>query len=237
MDKAVILSPHFDDAVLNCWQLLSESSALVLNIFSGVPPKGTHRFWDLVCGTADSHKMMQKRRRENEAAISLSGSHAQLYLDYLEAQYRQRQPAVNVNNLAADILELAPAGAVFLAPLAAGRLRRHADHVLLRRAAMQLLVQGHKVSFYPDAPYMNLPRLPRKQALKRLERRASQVLSSDVTLQINELTPEQRAAKLRAMQTYQTQYKMTNLFSFGGLRRLARREYEVVIEPQAGSGF
>ncbi len=37
----VILSPHFDDAVLSCWHVLaSAGEVLVVNVFAGEPPAG-----------------------------------------------------------------------------------------------------------------------------------------------------------------------------------------------------
>ncbi len=39
--ETIILSPHFDDAVLSCWHLLAGAGAvLVVNVFAGEPPAG-----------------------------------------------------------------------------------------------------------------------------------------------------------------------------------------------------
>ena len=47
----VILSPHFDDAVLSCWHLLaSAGEVLVVNVFAGEPPAGTLGWWDRARG-------------------------------------------------------------------------------------------------------------------------------------------------------------------------------------------
>ena len=44
---AVILSPHFDDAVLSCWHLLAGAGeVLVVNVFAGEPAAGVLGWWD-----------------------------------------------------------------------------------------------------------------------------------------------------------------------------------------------
>ena len=50
----IILSPHFDDAVLSCWHLLaSAGEVLVVNVFAGEPPAGTLGWWDELAGASD----------------------------------------------------------------------------------------------------------------------------------------------------------------------------------------
>lgn len=234
MSQYVILAPHLDDAVINCWHTLCEEDAVVMTICAGIPPAGTYRFWDIICGIADGSKMMRARRSENEDAVVLSGSaRPQVYLDYLDAQYRKNP--LNIEELAARIATQTPTGSILLAPLAASTLRKHSDHVAVRRAALALLQNGYDVRFYPDAPYMHLPRLPRHAALKKLEERAEQALGRSVRVHINELKPAQQASKSAALRAYKTQYNRTNLFSFGGLSRLTKRGYEVVLQPLAAS--
>src|SRR5579884_2646409 len=132
MPKTVILSPHLDDAVINCWQPIVSGDSIIINIFAGIPPEGTRRLWDRVCGEADSVKMMHERRRENDIAVSIGGSAtAQVYLDYLDNQYREGDP--EVGEMVESVLAKSPEESAFLAPLAGSRIYRHPDHVLARQ--------------------------------------------------------------------------------------------------------
>lgn len=41
---AVVLSPHLDDAVINCWSLLTaDRDVTVVNVFTASPPQGRWR--------------------------------------------------------------------------------------------------------------------------------------------------------------------------------------------------
>ena len=51
----LLLSPHLDDAVLDCWSVLSDERELnVVNIFAGIPAPGPLTLWDAITGAADS---------------------------------------------------------------------------------------------------------------------------------------------------------------------------------------
>ena len=50
----LLLAPHWDDAVFNCWSLLtSERDVRVINVFAGIPPGGPPSRWDRICGASD----------------------------------------------------------------------------------------------------------------------------------------------------------------------------------------
>ena len=130
------------------------------------------------------------------------------------------------------IVSNTPDDSIFLAPLAASPLRRHADHILARETALHLLKQGRGVNFYPDAPYMNLPSSGREQSLHKIVRRAEHSLGFAVTAKVKKLDAHELGIKCRSMQAYKSQYVMTDLFSLGGLGRIGRRNYELVFEPK-----
>ncbi|MGH2855333.1 MAG: hypothetical protein ACRDLF_14200, partial [Solirubrobacteraceae bacterium] len=51
----LVLSPHWDDAVLDCWSLLSSDREVhVVNLFAGVPAPGRLGPWDAITGAEDS---------------------------------------------------------------------------------------------------------------------------------------------------------------------------------------
>ena len=90
---AVILSPHFDDAVLSCWHLLaSAGEVLVVNVFAGEPPAGTLGWWDRLAGATDSAAAVRARIEEDRQALALAGRTA-VNLPFLDSQYRQADQA------------------------------------------------------------------------------------------------------------------------------------------------
>ena len=90
---AVILSPHFDDAVLSCWHVLaSAGEVLVVNVFAGEPPAGTLGWWDELAGATDSAAAVRARIDEDRRALALAGRTA-VNLPFLDSQYRQSDQA------------------------------------------------------------------------------------------------------------------------------------------------
>ena len=68
----IILSPHFDDAILSCWHLLaSAGEVLVVNVFAGEPPAGTLGWWDELAGATDSAAAV---RPERVSAVARCGA-------------------------------------------------------------------------------------------------------------------------------------------------------------------
>jgi LmbE family N-acetylglucosaminyl deacetylase len=227
MSHTVILSPHLDDAVFNCWHILNQHPVTVMTVFAGLPAPGTVRLWDGLCGERDSHRMVQHRREENERALKKSSASIK-YLDFLDVQYRGTAPILDM--LVREIIAQAPHNSIFLVPLAATQLWRHPDHVLLRKAGLMLKDLGRQVAFYPDIPYMHLPKYATDAHLHKLASRASRCIGLAVTTKMYWLTTDEKSAKRQAMKTYQSQYRMTNLVSFGGLSRAVKRNYELVLE-------
>lgn len=147
--KTAVLSPHLDDAVLSCWQVLEgRGDVLVVNVFTGSPPAGTPAPpWDLRTGARDPVARMRERRAEDRRALGLAGRDA-VSLGRLDAQYRRRAPSAQA--LAADLATRLPAGAVVHAP--AG-LSGHPDHELVRDAALALARAGRPLVIYADLPH------------------------------------------------------------------------------------
>ena len=146
----VVLSPHFDDAVLSCWHVLEGGDATVATVFSGTPEPGVVGWWDRLTGAGDSAARMDERRREDAAALSLAGARA-LELDLLDGQYRANGalPALE------EALEAATrdAGPVY-APLG---LFLSFDHELVRKAALGLDLE---LRLYADHPHIGMWGLP-----------------------------------------------------------------------------
>jgi LmbE family N-acetylglucosaminyl deacetylase len=171
-DRAVILSPHFDDAVLSCWSVLSGSREVeVVNVFTGVPGPGADLHeGERLTGARDVVARARERADEDRAALALAGARVR-NLDLLEHPHwvagrrPQRRPWRRLARgpfagpdeagrrlrelLDARAAEVDAAARVY-APAALGG---HPDHVVVRELACRLLRDGVEVSFYADQPY------------------------------------------------------------------------------------
>src|ERR1035441_4439836 len=115
MNSPAILSPHFDDAVLSCWNLVGQQEQTsVITVFAGIPPAGTSTTWDSHCGQPDSELMMHDRIQENEVALGYTNAEP-LNLPYLDGQYIHGER--DVDAIAQSILEVASPDSVIYAPI------------------------------------------------------------------------------------------------------------------------
>lgn len=147
----LLLSPHLDDAVLDCWSVLTADEAVeVANVFGLAPPPGTVTSWDRVLGAADSAVLFAARLTEDAAALALAGREP-TNLPFRELQYRRGKPFPGWGEIDTEIARHVPSASRILAPLTLGIV--HPDHLLLRDYALALAGQGHTVTFYADSPY------------------------------------------------------------------------------------
>ena len=147
--KVALLSPHFDDAVLSCWHVLSgPADVTVINVFTASPPGGTPAAsWDRLTGAQDPVERMCERREEDRRALALVGRDA-VNLDLLDAQYRGGH--VPADALVGRLQAVLETGTLVWAP--AG-LSRHPDHEAVRDAALELAGSGCRVAIYADLPH------------------------------------------------------------------------------------
>jgi hypothetical protein len=185
----VVCSPHFDDAVLNCWSVLDrDPNCAVVNVFTGAP-SGPFTSWiDQSSGASSSAARMDTRALEDRAALSVAGKSA-IDLGMLEVQYRLRQsrllhltfrhvPPLRFVMLRlpflrpllystptpeperiADAIVAAVPGASHFC-VPAG-IGGHRDHVLVRQAGVALAARGMAVRIYADLPYAKRHGWPR----------------------------------------------------------------------------
>jgi LmbE family N-acetylglucosaminyl deacetylase len=217
----VILSPHLDDAAFACFSVLE--GAVVINIFNGVPDPGPLSWWDERCGAGDSPEWARRRIAEDEAALAPYVSEIRS-LGVLEAAYRPRggadgdeiRPVVEEQlREHGDLL----ARSLVYAPLAGGA-PQHSDHLDLREVTRALCEElGFALSLYADDGYCvtdgSWPsflveggsdppawwqRLTAEMPEMGPLERARRVL----------LEPDRAAAKLAAMEAYETQWQTLN---------------------------
>ncbi len=146
----LLLSPHFDDAVLDCWSVLSGERRLeVRNVFAGVPSRSRPTPWDAITGARDSAARTRERIAEDALALARAGR-TPVNLPLLDAQYRARPSALEVADLDRALAATLDGASRIYVPAAIGG---HPDHQLARRYARMLLRAGFPVTLYADLPY------------------------------------------------------------------------------------
>jgi len=153
---AVFVSPHLDDAVLGCGQLIgARPGAVVATLFAGSPPPSQPPTeWDARSGFAPGDDVLGARRAEDARALAALGARPR-WLPYRDAQYGGgAAPPLLAAAIEAVLAEF-PAADVF-APLGLF----HSDHVRAREAALLAARRSpeHTWTFYADGLYATLPR-------------------------------------------------------------------------------
>jgi LmbE family N-acetylglucosaminyl deacetylase len=192
LQPLLVVSPHYDDAVLSCGNLLAAvPGSTVITVFAGCPADGSILTdWDERCGFASAHAAMGERKKENVHALSVLGASA-IDLDFLDSQYSQR-PQLGSDllgdTLAAMITQTQPAAVFF--PLGLF----HEDHVTVSDVLMTLCHRLPSVQWfvYADIPYAKRP--------ERVARRLGACIDRGVAatpLHIDGL-PERKATAIKA---------------------------------------
>lgn len=156
MDPAVIVSPHLDDAVLSCGQLLAgRPDMVVVTVMAGYPPSTVAATtYDRQCQFLDPVEALDVRRREDAEALDLLAARP-VYLPFLDGQYRPPLDQAAFELLAGQIASSlamavvnADAHAVF-GPL--GLV--HPDHELVATAFLQVVeALGIEAWLYEELP-------------------------------------------------------------------------------------
>jgi LmbE family N-acetylglucosaminyl deacetylase len=152
-----IISPHLDDGVLSCGDLLMERpGSVVVTAFAGRPlvyPPLTS--WDQRAGFASGADVVTARRQEDERALTILGARPR-WLDFPDPQYGSKPTRRELADALAVALGEAAADAVAM-PLGLF----HDDHVLTSDAALDVLRDRPSSVWllYADAIYRPLPDL------------------------------------------------------------------------------
>lgn len=233
---AVLLSPHLDDAVVDCWSVLTADRDLaVVNVFTGAPAAGTLVYWDRLCRAQDSAVLMCERLEEDRQALALAGRQP-LALPFPADPYRSARATPTLHRLDAALAAQVPAASLVLAPAVLGTV--HPDHLIVRAYALALADAGVPVELYADAPYAVQfgwpswvtgdaphPRLDPEVSwrasgvhLPWLDRAHGRVVALD---------DDAAAAKLGAMRAYRTQFAMLDRGPVGQLSNRRIHGFEV----------
>lgn len=147
----LVLSPHLDDAVLDCWSVLTQPGRLnVVNVFAGMPPAGRTTHWDRIVGASDSAELMRRRIEEDREALALA-ARTPVNLDFLEHQQREDSRPPKLKALDKALTKVVPAASRVYAPAVLGT--PHPDHVRVRAYARACAAAGMRVLLYADLPY------------------------------------------------------------------------------------
>jgi GT2 family glycosyltransferase/LmbE family N-acetylglucosaminyl deacetylase len=152
--RVVILSPHLDDAVLSCGDLIWQiPHCTVLTIFAGSDVEWSElRDWDRIAGFHSGEDVVARRIEEDDEALAVLGAEG-VRLSFLDEQYRDPGVIPPVEALSREIqaaLEAVHADVAFM-PLGL----RHGDHKLAAAAAQHAARTGQAVRWYAyqDLPY------------------------------------------------------------------------------------
>lgn len=222
----LLISPHLDDAALDCWRLLASDRELeVVNLFAGIPPAGVLPLWDQITGASDSAERVGERIAEDAQALAQASRRA-LNMPFLDAQYRTGG-APSLDSLDRAVAAVIPATARVHVPAGIGS---HPDHLLARRYGRTLLSAGIPVSLYADLPYCVLHGWPHwvdgreREAHRNVDAFWSSFLADVPEMpalrdaRVERLDEPAAAAKLAALRCYRTQFAS---LSYGGRGMLA----------------
>jgi hypothetical protein len=146
---ALVLSPHWDDAVLDCWSVLaSDREVNVVNVFAGSPAPGRVTLWDSITGASDSAEQTRARVVEDARALALVNRTA-LNLPFLDNQYRA-QAGPPLEEIDRAVGANVPSASHVYMPAGVGG---HPDHLLVRRYGQALARSGMPVTLCVDLPY------------------------------------------------------------------------------------
>jgi LmbE family N-acetylglucosaminyl deacetylase len=213
---ALLLSPHLDDAVLDCFSVLVSGEPLaVVTVFAGIPADGRIPGWDRICGATDIETHLQERITEDREALATLGREA-VALPFLGENYRGGGPRPSLREVAELIARHAPAASQVLAPAMVGE--PIPDHLYVRGLALALGAQGMPVTLYADLPYATqfgwphwvtgAERNPRVDVDVFWSRFLSQVPGVErARPRVVALSADEAARKLETMRLYRTQFQ------------------------------
>ena len=136
LERVVVVSPHLDDAVLSCGGFMSvHPGVTVVTVFAGNPKAYPvpMRVWDVQSGFAPDDDVMEARRHEDRAALTILDA-TPMHLDYIEHSYNPGDtpvaPEVLADGLVTALEALTPT--LVLAPFGLA----NPDHDVTHRGCM-----------------------------------------------------------------------------------------------------
>jgi hypothetical protein len=232
---SLLLSPHLDDAVLDCWSVLTGPSAVhVLNVFAGVPSPAPAGYYERLAGAHDSAAHVRARIAEDREALGKAGRSA-VNLGFPALAHRRGHAEPSFAQLDAAVGAQVRSAACVYAPAALGA--SHPDHELVRAYALAIAHQGVPVRLYADLPYCAAYGWPAwvtgQEPDPHLDvdaywrESAGGVLCTPSGADVVRLAGPQAAAKLAAMRTYRAEFAVLDRGPVGQLSNPAIHGFEV----------
>lgn len=226
----LLLSPHLDDAVIDCWSVLTAPGELnVVNVFAGIPEAGHSTRWDRIVGAEDSASLMRARIAEDREALAKAGREPEnlAFVEYQQREHR-REPSLKAIDEAVAIA--AGVASKIYAPAVLGT--PHPDHL---RAQAYALACGERtgvpVELYADLPYAVVYGWPHwvtgDEPDPHLDIDAYWDGGPAGKPRVVDLGPEAATAKLDAMRTYRTQFPSLDRGPIGLLSNPQVHRFEV----------
>lgn len=149
--RTAIISPHLDDAVFGCGDVVADNpGARVVTIFSGRPPRrGDPTDWDAASGFAAGDDVIGRRRAEDRDALRILRA-TPTWLEFLDRQYGPAPEVETVVRAVGAVVErLRPANVIV--PLGLW----HDDHRLAHAVCRGLMRRWPSMTWlaYADAIY------------------------------------------------------------------------------------
>jgi LmbE family N-acetylglucosaminyl deacetylase len=188
MKRLLVISPHLDDAVFGCGDLIAaHPGSTVATVFAGAPEKfrGLTE-WDAICGFLSAREAVLARRAEDRTALGVLAAQP-VWLPFADAQYGETPRSVEITRALRGVLKQTPCDTVVF-PLGLF----HSDHRLAHGASLALMREGFGVRWlcYEDTFYRCIPGLVRE----RVDRLAHGHRIAEPLLNSAGLTSAKRAA-------------------------------------------
>ena len=161
----IVLSPHFDDAVLSLGGLLSTVTTpkIVATFFTAEPTTTMSTTWDALSGFSTSDEAVPARTQENIRALSHFSSTTHEEYNYLDFQYRPHTENSLQEAITKDIqhmIDTHPNTPLYIyGPAYFGDTITHPDHNILHDAFVETFKHTHDPRvhfyFYEDFPYVH----------------------------------------------------------------------------------
>jgi hypothetical protein len=243
---ALLLSPHLDDAILDCWSILTDPGPVrVVNVMAGEPRAGTVAHHERLAGASDSAAHVRQRVAEDREALRRAGR-TPINLGFLPLSHRRGRPEPSFGKLESALEASVPRPSCVYAPAALGTV--HPDHALVRAYALTLARQGLPTRLYADLPYCAVYGWPAwvtgepadpcldVNAYWRDSLDGAAAVCTRARAEVVRLPPAQAAAKLAAMRAYRAEFSVLDRGPVGQLSNPAIHGFEVfwTVETEAG---
>jgi biofilm PGA synthesis N-glycosyltransferase PgaC len=221
----LVLSPHLDDAALDCWSVLETPGApvTVATVFAGAPRSPLPGRWDRVAGAGDAVALTRARQAEDREARARPGARV-VHQRFVDESHRRASAPPSFQAIDAALVAQVPAAALVLAPAVLGV--PHPDHAAVRDLALALRRAGHAVRLYADLPYATAygwpawarrsPSDPHLDVVAYWEQGGTDpALVSPGRAEVVRLHPGAAARKLQAIRCYRSQFSLLDRGSLG----------------------